>query len=585
MIKILWKSDKLFLTTSTIEIIIVSCLPFVNMYLLAYTINAFTLKANFAHYAVVVGLFMLAWFLLSLSHVFVNNYNNIKGNLVGQQLYTSILEKCLDIDYQKLLDTSVLEKKDLATKALDNGAFNALIVNFKNVTVSFVVISGVVVIISQTDIFILLVALLVVVINGISSFLGKKHQYNTDGEMVPINRKIAYYVGLSTNYSTAKEVRLFNMKDNLLTRYKSLYSETLKILKKVFNINRNISSVGILMNFILESSIYLYLGYKLLVQGLITIGNFTLYGNAIRQFKDSMSTLLAAFADIDNNGRYLKDYFEFISIPSEFNKSHNHLPQMDDLSIRFENVSFIYPNQNKYALKDINITITNKTCLSLVGENGSGKTTFIKLLTRLCDPTEGNIYLNGINIKDIDYSEYQKTFSVIFQDFNLYAFTIKENVTMLAPQTIDEDHIVMETLDKVGLKSRIEKEARGIDTYLYYVYDEDGIELSGGEGQKLATARALYKDSDIIVLDEPTAALDPRAEFEILSNFHKIINNKTAIYISHRLSSCRFSDYIAVFENGKIVEYGNHKSLMEQNGLYSELYNMQAQFYNENVAI
>ncbi|MFR1517501.1 MAG: ATP-binding cassette domain-containing protein [Clostridia bacterium] len=214
------------------------------------------------------------------------------------------------------------------------------------------------------------------------------------------------------------------------------------------------------MNFILEISIYLYLGYKLLVGGTIGIGEFTLYGNAIRQFKDSMSNLLSSFADIDNNGRYIKDYFAFIEIQSEFNKSHECLPKLDDISIRFEHVSFIYPNQDKYALKDINITITNKTCLSLVGENGSGKTTFVKLLTRLCDPTEGNIYLNDINIKDIEYAEYQKIFSVIFQDFNLYAFSIRENITMLAPPIANQDSIIMDTIDKVGLKPLIEKEKK-----------------------------------------------------------------------------------------------------------------------------
>ncbi len=582
MLKILWKSDKIFFITSMIEIAIVSILPFVNMYLITYAINAFTDGSSYKQYVVKVGMFLIAWLVLSLSNLYINNYNNIKGNLIGQKLYTHILEKCLDIDYQKLLDAKILEKKELATKALDNGAFTALIVSFKSITASLIVICGMVAILSQVDIFILLITLLLIIVNGMMSYIGKKHKYNTDEEMIPINRKIGYYVGLSTNYSTAKEVRLFNMKDKLLSRYKSLYNDTLNILKKTYNLNRNINSIGTVMNFILEMSIYIYLGYKLLVGRLINIGNFTLYGNAMRQFKDYMSNLLSSFADIDNSGRYLKDYFEFIGITSEFKKSYCQLPELDNMLIRFEHVSFMYPNQDHYALKDINITISKNTCLSLVGENGSGKTTFVKLLTRLCDPTEGNIYLNDINIKDIEYSEYQKIFSVIFQDFNLYAFTIRENITMLSSSISEQEHIIWETIDKVGLKTRFEKELKGIDTYLYYIYDEKGIELSGGEGQKLATARALYKNGDVIILDEPTAALDPRAEFEILSNFNKITKKQTAIYISHRLSSCRFSDAIAVFENGKIVEYGNHNTLIEKKGLYAELYNMQAHFYTDN---
>lgn len=582
MLRVLAKTDWKFLVTSIIEIMIVSVLPFVNMYLLSYSINAFTAGVAFAQYARITGLLLIMWLLLSITHIFINNYNNIKGNLIGQKLYANILEKSLDVDYEKLLDSKILEKKEQATKALENGSFTALIVNFKNIVASLIVVGGVFAIISQIDGWILLISLLTIVIQGGLSYLGKKHQYSSDEEMIPINRKINYYVDLSTNHSTAKEVRLFHMKDQLLSRYRALYNETLTILKRVFKLNRNINCAGIIMNFLLEMAIYLYLGYKLLIGGLIKIGDFTLYGNAIRQFKDSMSNLLASFADIDNNGRYIQDYFEFTEIPSEFKKSHDSLPNMDNITIQFDHVSFKYPNQTEYALKDINLTITDKTCLSLVGENGSGKTTFVKLLIRLCDPTEGNIYLNGINIKDIEYTEYQRIFSVIFQDFNLYAFTIRENITMLAPAVKDEDDVIKDIIDNVGLTNRIEKEEQGLDTYLYYVYDENGIELSGGEGQKLATARVLYKNSAIVILDEPTAALDPRAEFEILSNFHKIIGNRMAIYISHRLSSCRFSDRIAVFENGRIVEFGDHDSLMKQNGLYAELYDMQSRFYTEN---
>lgn len=581
MLSILTKTDRKFLITSIIEIAIVSVLPFVSMYLLSYTINAFTADIAFAQYAWRIGLLLIMWLLLSIAQVYISNYNTIKGNLIGQKLYTNILKNSLDMDYEKLLNPKILEKKELATKALENGSFTALIVNFKNIMASLIVVGGVFAIISQVDGWILLISLGVIVMQGWLSYTGKKHQYNADEELVPINRKISYYIDLSTNHSTAKEVRLFHMKEQLLSRYNALYNETLAVLKKVFKMNRHISSAGISMNFLLEVAIYLYLGYTLLVDGLITIGDFTLYGNAIRQFKDSMSNLLASFADIDKNGCYIQDYFEFMEIPSEFKKSHGCLPSLENITIRFDHVSFKYPNHEEYALQDINLTITDKTCLSLVGENGSGKTTFVKLLIRLCDPTEGNIYLNDINIKDIEYAEYQKIFSVIFQDFNLYAFSIRENITMLAPAVKDEDRMVMDVVDKVGLKPRIDKEEKGLDTYLYYVYDENGIELSGGEGQKLATARVLYKNSAIVILDEPTAALDPRAEFEILSNFHKIISNRMAIYISHRLSSCRFSDRVAVFKNGRIVEYGNHDSLMKQKGLYAELYDMQARFYIE----
>ena len=579
MLKILWTQDKRFLVTSVLEIVIVSITPFIGMYLMSYAISAFTENYSFAYYSTIIIALLLSLLILSILQIIVNNYNTIKGNLIGQRLYTEILNKCLDLDYQKLLDKNILEKKELATKALNGGSFNALIINFKNITASIIVIAGVITIISQTDLYILLIAILVISINGILSFWGKKHQYNTDEAITPINRKLSYYIGLSTDHAVAKEVRMFKMKDQLLARYKSLYGDTLKILKKQYSVNKTISCGGAIANSFLEVSIYLYLGYKIIISKLIPISGFALYGNAIRQFKDSVSGLISSFIDIDNNGRYLKDYFEFIELESTFRKNANCSINDSSFEIRFENVSFIYPNTATYALKNINITITEKTCLSLVGENGSGKTTFVKLLTRLCDPTEGTIYLNGVDIKRIDYDQYQQLFSVIFQDFNLYAFTIKENITMLKEEKTNEDDLLNEIVAKVGLSDRINKASKGLDTYLYYIYDNEGIELSGGESQKLATARAIYKNSSILILDEPTSALDPRSEYEVLTKFHEITNNRTTIYISHRLSSCRFSDNIAVFQNGEIIEYGDHQTLINRNGLYAELYDMQAHYY------
>lgn len=582
MLKLLWKLDKSFFYTSVAEIAVVSVSPFVSMYLFSYAISALTNMTEFSKYAIIILSLLLLLLLLNLLHTYISNQNTIKGNLIGQRLYTEILNKCLELDYQKLLDKDILDKQTLATKALEGGAFTALIVNFKNITANLIVILGVITIVSNIDFYILLLALLVIAINGILSFWGQKQKYNTSEEMTPLNRKIGYYVDLSTNHSVAKEVRIFNMKEQLISRYKKLYGESLNILKKLYRTERNINYSAKIVNSVLEICIYLYLGYSVLVERLITVSDFSLYGSAIRQFKDSVSGLLGAFIDVDSNGRYLKNYFEFIELECEFNKGKDAVPLANEVTIKFENVSFRYPNATSYALKNINLTLSGKKCISLVGENGSGKTTFIKLLTRLCDPTEGTIYLNGVDIKTIDYIKYQQIFSTIFQDFNLYAFTIRENITMLNYSGGENDEDINNILQQIGLESRIRNTANGLDTYLYYIYDDKGIELSGGEGQKLAMARAIYRKSDIIILDEPTAALDPRAEYEILTDFHNITRNRMAIYISHRLSSCRFSDAIAVFKNGEIVEYGNHKSLIAKNGLYAELYNMQAQFYLDN---
>ena len=215
--------------------------------------------------------------------------------------------------------------------------------------------------------------------------------------------------------------------------------------------------------------------------------------------------------------------------------------------------------------------------LAVVGMNGSGKTTFIKLLCRLYDPTEGEILLNGIDIRKYNYAEYMNIFSVVFQDFKLFSLTLGENVA--SGSRIDREKVI-DCLNKAGFSGRLAEMPNGIDTYLYTDYEKDGVNVSGGEAQKIAIARALYKDSPFIILDEPTAALDPIAEAEIYGKFDEIAGDKTAIYISHRLSSCKFCDEIAVFHEGAVIQQGTHASLVaDESGKYYELWHAQAQYY------
>ncbi len=252
----------------------------------------------------------------------------------------------------------------------------------------------------------------------------------------------------------------------------------------------------------------------------------------------------------------------------------------EEYCIEFVDVSFKYKNAENYSLKDINLKINPKQKYAIVGENGAGKTTFTKLLTRIYEPTSGKILINGVDIKEISYEEYVKIFSVVFQDFNLYSFSLGENV-ILQENIEKERENINNILEEVGFGNKLSTLRDGIDTYIYKEFNDNGFTPSGGEAQKIAIARAIYKDSPFIVLDEPTAALDPRAEYEIYKNFDKLVKNKTAIYISHRLSSARFCDEVLVFEKGKLIEKGRHDNLMEKDTLYKELYDMQAQFYVE----
>ena len=256
------------------------------------------------------------------------------------------------------------------------------------------------------------------------------------------------------------------------------------------------------------------------------------------------------------------------------------LPAFDRYEFTFENVSFCYPKAEKYALKNLNLTVKAGERLAVVGLNGAGKSTFIKLLLRLYEPTEGRILLNGTDISEYDKEAYYGIFGPVFQDVNLFAFPLAENVSMKSPQETDREKARSCLID-AGFGEKLTELSQGVDTEILKVIHDDGVDLSGGEKQKLALARALYKDAPVVVLDEPTAALDALAEAKLYQDFDKLIGDKTAVYISHRLSSTQFCDHVAMFRDGELIEYGTHESLLSKAGAYAEMFRIQAQYYLE----
>ncbi len=327
--------------------------------------------------------------------------------------------------------------------------------------------------------------------------------------------------------------------------------------------------------------VYAFVCLKAL-SGAFGLGSVTQYVASITKVSGGMSSFVSNIGDMCNNTPFLELTFEYLDIPNNMYQGSLTVEKRRDrkYQVEFRNVSFKYPGSDNWALKGVNMKFEIGKRLAVVGMNGSGKTTFIKLLCRLYDPTEGEILLNGIDIRKYNYREYMDIFSVVFQDFKLLSLKLGENVA----GKIDYDkELVIDCLEKAGFTDRLAEMKNGTDTYLYKDYDnKNGVDISGGEAQKIAIARALYKDAPFIILDEPTAALDPIAEAEIYGRFDEIAGDKTAIYISHRLSSCKFCDEIAVFHEGAVIQQGSHASLVaDTNGKYYELWNAQAQYYTE----
>ena len=334
------------------------------------------------------------------------------------------------------------------------------------------------------------------------------------------------------------------------------------------------------VNRLFTGIVYLFVGLKA-VGGAFGVGSVTQYVGSLAGLAAGVSMLLETIGNMRENAEFLRPVYQLLDMPNSMYQGSLTTEKRSDrkYEIEFRDVSFKYPGADTWALRHMSMKFRIGERLAVVGENGSGKTTFIKLLCRLYDPTEGQILLNGIDIRKYRYDDYLALFSVVFQDFQLLSMPLGQNVAASAEYDRERTR---QCLEKAGFGARLKQMPNGLDTYLYRDFMEDGVEVSGGEAQKIALARVLYQDAPFIVLDEPTAALDPEAEMEIYHKFNDIVEDKTAVYISHRLSSCRFCDEIAVFDHGEMIQQGTHDALLsEKSGKYRALWEAQAQYYRK----
>lgn len=428
--------------------------------------------------------------------------------------------------------------------------------------------------------------ILIIVVLSFAQFLffdyiRKKDKKEMWDAMMPHWRKLEYMENVTTDFSYAKDIRLFGMQKYLAKKQIDVYDEELRhwIKSRQYWIYNTIFAHGI--SLLRQLIIIGWLVYSVVFNGL-SIGNFTLYTASAAAFSNAINEILQALSALRERSAHTDDYRSFMDIPSVDDKAQTiPIPPADKYTFEFKNVSFKYRGQEKYALKNVNLTLHAGEKLAVVGMNGAGKSTFIKLLLRLYDVTEGCILMNGTDIRKFDRKEYYELFAPAFQDVMVFAFPVAENVSMKEPFNTDKAE-AEKMLRLAGLGDKLDKLEKGVDTELLKVLYDDGVDLSGGEKQKLALARALYKKSKIIVLDEPTAALDALAEFRLYQSFNELVGDRTAVYISHRLSSTRFCDRVAMFKDGEMVEIGTHDSLMEADGAYADMFRVQAQYYVED---
>ncbi len=388
------------------------------------------------------------------------------------------------------------------------------------------------------------------------------------------------YLDYFSQYERGKEIRIYGLGKLMIDRLMATHHFNDRALDRRSRKGIPFDCMSDLAGKFTIIMTYFLTGFAAL-SGRITLGGMTQYTRSISYFIEYLRYSWDELVELRYNAEYLERYFAFLDTPSRMKKGCLPVEKRVDgeYAVAFEHVSFRYPGSETYALKDINLEFKMGEKMAVVGMNGSGKSTFIKLLCRLYDPTEGRITMNGIDIRRYDYQEYLSLFSVVFQDFKLFSFTLGENVAVSEEYP---EETVRKALGKAGLEDFLKEHGDSLSTTLYRDFEKDGVEVSGGEAQKIALARAVCKGAPFVLLDEPTAALDPLAEYEIYKRFDDLVADRTTVYISHRMSSCRFCGDIAVFHEGRVVQRGSHESLMEEkDGKYYELWTAQAQYYGK----
>lgn len=583
-IKFAWKEKKSYVILNAVNQLLSGILPLVIIAVPAYVIDELMDEQRISVIAAYVIILVLT--------IFVNSWvvQHINLMIFTQRVYLAarfdkyMHAKLANTDFCNLEKPSFHEMSEKAKKFLygDGRGFSYVLESAFSIIGKLITLFGIIAIISMMNAWIVAIFLLMILASAFVDSKSKEKNHKIAMDAVNVERRWSYFSRILEDTSFSKEIRMNNLSDWLLNKEIDYSEKAIQFYKK----RNRFSSLSILFNSftgVLQNGIsYAYLVYRVIMQT-ITIGEFTLYLNAVATFSSAVSGVLSSLVDIKIYGLYYDALNEYIHIPETL-RDNQKLPipisEQGDFVISFNHVSFQYPGQEIYALKDINVEIHSGTKLSVVGENGAGKTTFVKLLCRLYDPTEGEILCNGVNIRNIDYDKYMAIFSAVFQDYKLFSFSIRDNIVLNDDANVSDEK-VNQLLRKVGLYQKISRLPKGIDTNIYKEFDESGIEPSGGEAQKIAIARAIARDSKIVILDEPLSALDPKAEHEIFEQFEDLVQNKTAIYISHRLSSSRSCDSILVFQNGSIIEMGTHQELMESGGKYAELYLMQADPYKD----
>ena len=577
---------------------------YAGIYFAGLIVDAVT-SAKPVSYTITAALivFAIEFFCGLVKHIILAK-RNCHDFTMRENLNKLLWNKTITLDYSKVEENETLNKYQTAQHYLDEGGGIAvqlehityMTYGFFNLIVGLILLcpialgkpvtyGGFIGFVQSGWGFAAVIAAMIIVIvinSAVLTPIGLKcfHKFNTDPKLHELQR-IGGNIGwhCMQNYRNGKEIRLYNEQDIMVSKVSYFHDKFVKGWGKVLKTTTGTIVAQDVLTALLTIIIY---GFAIIraASGMISPGDVFVFAMYLAKVQAGFDSLSGNFANLMEKTEYCRQVYDYLDIPDEKYRGTLPTEKRDDNEYEFEfkHVYFKYPNTENYVLRDINLKWRIGEKMALVGRNGSGKSTLVKLLCRLYDPTEGEILLNGIDIRKYSTQEYMDLFSVVFQDSGLLSFSIGENV---AVDTEYDRNLAEECVRRAGFSERLDECPDGLDTCLYKDFDEKGVEISGGEAQKLCLARAVYKGAPFIVLDEPTAALDPVSEYDIYTKFNSIVGTRTAVYISHRLSSCRFCDDITVLDKGEIAERGNHDSLVAGGGVYAEMWSAQAEYYKD----
>lgn len=576
-IKITAKNDPLYILVIILNALAPAAATMVNIFVPMIFINQITDTRPADQFIKIVVLLILGKILIESLERLLSREEFVRRQGINDYLTFELAKKAMDLTYQNIENPHTLDLKEKANAAINMGAIHNLLSCLKDIITSVATMIGTALVIISFSPYLvgfsILISFLIILVNGKESSYTSKF----DLEIVNVNRRFSYYFSLMASPHYQKEIRVFDLGEMLQSKTQGYLDQMMDGFEDKFGFEANMGAIKIFLESILRLVSYTYVAMRTLSAAYgpqISFGSFSAIIGANENFMTSFQTMFSELAGFIMSLANLEPLYDFYVLDSD--EEENLEIAEDFQNLEFKNVTFTYPGSDRKIIDNLSFRINKGEKISIVGVNNAGKTTIVKLLLRFFDIDSGEILYNGVDIKKLSKKSLYEKISGVFQDFSIMPFTIKENI--IANKAFSENK-TDEIIKQLDLDQKIKELTRGINTYLNKDIYENATDLSLGQKQKLAIARALYQDADFLILDEPTASLDPLAESKIYEHFNEMTQGKTAIFISHRMSSSRFTDKILLLDGGKAQAYDSHENLMSYDNLYSKLYKAQAQYF------